>query len=47
MLLYKLFGYNVSWIEVIDLTLVAALFYLFYKRVRGSLGLRFVQRAAP
>ena len=39
MLLFKLFGYNISWIEVIDVALVALLLYLFYKRVRGTLGL--------
>jgi len=39
MLLFKVFSHDVAWVELIDIGLVAALLYLFYKRVRGSLGL--------
>jgi diadenylate cyclase len=39
MLLFKIFGYQLQWINIIDITLVLILVYQFYRRVRGSLGL--------
>jgi uncharacterized protein (TIGR00159 family) len=39
MLLFKIFGYQLQWISIIDITLVLILVYQFYRRVRGSLGL--------
>jgi diadenylate cyclase len=39
MLLLKLWKYNLSWLELVDVSMVLVLLYLFYKRVRGTLGL--------
>lgn len=38
-MLFKIFKYEIGWLQVLDLSLVILLVFQFYKRVRGTLGL--------